>query len=608
MAEKKEKTKKVKAVAGEKKQKVQNSVKARLQVRKGSVLLGIMIPVIVMGLMGSIAAIAGYLALARNDKTSKVVTQDGIESTVLIDKINLALKTTQKLVLVYCEDPTDMTRLDTTKKELAVLQENNAAYREALYAKTSYFTEEDFVVLDDLFTAIDEGQKQTLSIMAFAFENPNEAFNYANLVLRTWEASLEIKMDAAVAMNTAKIEAANAAQEAAFNLSRSVQTVMVILMVLASLVTFYIIISFVIKPLKKQNAQLNEIIEAINAGQGDLTKRIEIKTLDEIGRVGNGINQFMDTLQNIMGNIITNSNTLDGVVGNVARSVEASNDSANDISAIMEELSATMDEVASTTQTVNESTADSEAQIHDMAQKTKELAKYSEEMRKRAVALENAAVDNMNKTNEMVGTITTEMHVALENSKSVERIGQLTDEILSISSQTNLLALNASIEAARAGEAGKGFAVVADEIRSLADSSRETANNIQVINEQVIEAVHALVAASEKIINYINESIMPEFESFVSGGQQYNEDATAINEAMVQCDETAEAIMQKMSEMAEAISGISRAIEESADGVGSAAQNVESLVESIATVHGQMEENSAVANNLKQESENFIRV
>ena len=208
----------------------------------------------------------------------------------------------------------------------------------------------------------------------------------------------------------------------------------------------------------------------------------------------------------------------------------------------------------------------------------------------------------------MIGEITTEMNQALENSKSVEKVAQLTADILSISSQTNLLALNASIEAARAGEAGKGFAVVADEIRQLADSSRETANNIQTINEQVIEAVQGLVVSSEKIVGYINENILPDYRAFVQGGQQYNDDATHIDNTMAEYAGEAQDILATMMEMTEAIEGISRAVEESANGVTDAATNIDSLVQSMSTVNGQMEENSTVAKNLKEESAAFACV
>ena len=230
-------------------------------------------------------------------------------------------------------------------------------------------------------------------------------------------------------------------------------------------------------------------------------------------------------------------------------------------------------------------------------------------MKKRATELEHTATENMNNTNEMIGEITTEMNQALENSKSVEKVAQLTAGYFKYFSQTNLcLHWNASIEAARAGEAGKGFAVVADEIRQLADSSRETANNIQTINEQVIEAVQGLVVSSEKIVGYINENILPDYRAFVQGGQQYNDDATHIDNTMAEYAGEAQDILATMMEMTEAIEGISRAVEESANGVTDAATNIDSLVQSMSTVNGQMEENSTVAKNLKEESAAFACV
>ena len=121
----------------------------------------------------------------------------------------------------------------------------------------------------------------------------------------------------------------------------------------------------------------------------------------------------------------------------------------------------------------------------------------------------------------MIAGIIESLKSAIEESTSVRHVNELTEEILSVSSQTNLLALNASIEAARAGEAGKGFAVVADEIRKLADSTRETANNIQSINAQVTDAVEKLSDSANQLVTYIDDTIMPDYDSFVKTGEQY---------------------------------------------------------------------------------------
>lgn len=389
---------------------------------------------------------------------------------------------------------------------------------------------------------------------------------------------------------------------------KGIATMLLVVALLAQVIVLNVAINTILKPLQKIDNELEEIITDINSGRGDLTKRISVRRNDEIGAVSECVNEFIGTLQNIMSRIISDSNVLDGVVGNVANNVSSSNDSANDISTIMEELSATMEEVAASAGEVSSSTAGIEARVKKISDRTEEITVHAQEMKERAASLESGAKANMEHTSKVIGDITREMESALEGSKSVDQVAQLTEEILSISSQTNLLALNASIEAARAGEAGKGFAVVADEIRQLADSSRETANNIQSINEMVIEAVRGLVGSSEKIITYINETVLPDYESFVQGGQLYNEDATKIDEDMKAYAHEVRQIKKRMIEVAEAIEGINSAVEESSKGVTDAAISVDSLVSAITEVNGQMAENSEVAKNLKEESSNFINV
>lgn len=483
-----------------------------------------------------------------------------------------------------------------------------AGYEDRLRNMEDAFSDEDVALMEDTFTKLEEAQNGIIQIIGTSEVDRDAAIAMANANMSEWSDSIAANLDTLISHNDERIDQLTEDQKNVFERNKAIAFGIVVLVVVLTVIVVWIAIHYVIKPLRKQKDQLLEVIEDINSGNGDLTKRLDVKYHDEIGASSDGINQFIETLQNIMSKIISNSHVLDGVVGNVVTSVSASNDSANDISAIMEELSATMEEVSATTNSVSSNTESAEDKVKNMAEQTETMAQYAQEMKERATELERVAQENMDNTSTVVGGITSEMQVALENSKSVDKVAQLTTEILSISSQTNLLALNASIEAARAGEAGKGFAVVADEIRQLADSSRETANNIQSINEMVIEAVQGLVKSSEKIIDYINETILPDYESFVKSGQQYNIDATHINDTMVQYADEAKEILANMTEIAGAIDGISHAVEESANGVSDAAVNVDSLVQSITTVNSQMEENSTVARTLKAESENFVNV
>lgn len=576
--------------------------------KKSSVIAKLIIPVAVLGCIAIMIAGVSLYSMTAVQKESNQISGEGVRATICMDEINLAFANTQKLTLALCAEPSkDL--YEYVASQLTEYQSNVDSYEKELLAMDHYFTADDIQLMNETFDLLTEAQGTTVELMQTAMAGDSAAaVTKANSVMKEWSDTIAAKMDTLISRNDELVKQNIQEQKDLYNQNMILSLILLAISFVAFVMVVVVIIKTVVKPLRKQTSELTEIIDEIKGGHGDLTKRVTVKSMDEIGQSSIGINHFIETLQNIMSNIISNSNVLDGVVGNVASSVAASSDNANDISAIMEELSATMEEVSATTNSVSENTTAAEGKVQKMADQTKVMSQYAQDMKKRATELEHTATENMNSTNEMIGEITTEMNQALENSKSVEKVAQLTADILSISSQTNLLALNASIEAARAGEAGKGFAVVADEIRQLADSSRETANNIQTINEQVIEAVQGLVVSSEKIVGYINENILPDYRAFVQGGQQYNDDATHIDNTMAEYAGEAQDILATMMEMTEAIEGISRAVEESANGVTDAATNIDSLVQSMSTVNGQMEENSTVAKNLKEESAAFACV
>lgn len=417
--------------------------------------------------------------------------------------------------------------------------------------------------------------------------------------------SLESALDD---MTNSEVEAADHAMRQMHALAAFAKTtggVCFVFAIGALIVAFLISTRKVVNPIVKTNKELKEISALINDNNGDLTKRVNVKSSDEIGQLAQGINQFLDILQNTIGKIVEGSKNLDNMINSVGENVTVSNDNAQDVSSAMEELSATMQEIAATIQTVNDNTESVGKNVVDIADKTEQINNYSQDMRERADSLAKSADENKRTTDEMIGNIVGTLKKAIEDSKSVERVNELTGEILNISSQTNLLALNASIEAARAGEAGKGFAVVADEIRQLADSSRDTANNIQAINEHVTSAVYQLIDNSNKIIKYIEETILADYDSFVQAGAQYNEDACYISETMQEFAEKTEKLKELMKNTVESIEGISSGVEQSANAVTSSAVSTSQLVEQMNSIDKEMSESRNTVGELKAQTDVF---
>lgn len=205
----------------------------------------------------------------------------------------------------------------------------------------------------------------------------------------------------------------------------------------------------------------------------------------------------------------------------------------------------------------------------------------------------------MEETGSRVDKILNVLRSAIEDSKRVDNVNSLTNDILSISGQTDLLALNASIEAARAGDAGRGFMVVAEEIRLLAEDSKAAANRIQDINLVVTDAVHNLARNANNLVAYLSESILPELNNFVQSGVQYRENASYIENVMNEFTDMTDRLKLTMDEIASSINSITQAIDEGAKGVNGAAESTQVLVRDMETINSQMKENQRIADTLE---------
>ena len=570
-----------------------------------SVRIYLVIPVLILGICSMVSLAMTGVSLRSVSNVSKNIAQKQINSVSCLDAVKSNVIEMQKEVMSYCLITQDSQR-ESVVKNITGLKNDTESYLKKL--NTMLQSDELEKQLDTLDANYRTYEKKVNEIREIASTDAMTALEDANRTLGKYGTAVESMADKMIASND-KITKSQvrdfSAKSSQANLVITVAFIIVIIIIIAVVLCIELI---VIKPLKKIDKELGVIIDEINQDRGDLTKRININRKDEIGKVATNINVFIEKLQTIMQKITSNSKQLDETVGNVVGKVNTANGSACDISAVMEELSATMEEVAATVKNIDENTAVANTKVDKMTVETGNVVDYSNEMNERAIKLQETAQANKDETTQMVSSIIEELKNAMKESKKVEKISQLTSDILSISSQTNLLALNASIEAARAGEAGKGFAVVADEIRELAESSRNTANNIQEINEMVISAVEGLISSSNKIVDYVDETILPDYDDFVSSGKQYNDDSTHIKNIMDEFTGLSNDMQKTIKSMVDAINGITKAVEESADGVTSAAMSVDSLVADMNDVNKEMDTNQNVSDKLRKETECFVKL
>lgn len=489
------------------------------------------------------------------------------------------------------------------------IREGEAKLDECLDAYEKYVGDADKKAYEELVSNFGNMKYAMANLMAYSANGDNDAaYTCANKDLASSVMNMQSNIDVLEKSANKGVEDARKQLSAVYATALISSGITISISVLSILGALYSVNKRVIRPISSTEKEITHIISDIDRREGDLTKRVTIYSNDEIAALGNGINVFMEKLQNIFRMITNNSQKMDAVVNEVMDSVKTSNNSVSDLSALTEELAATMEEVAENASVINANASEVRDEVNEIADKTSEINRYSIEMKEHAESMENTARTNMETTSIKVNEILSVLSQAIEDSNSVNQVNSLTDDILNIASQTNLLALNASIEAARAGEAGKGFAVVAGEISQLADASREAANNIQKINGVVTAAVHNLANNANDLVSYMNDSILPEFESFVAAGSAYKNNATYIESVMGDFAVKTDGLKSAIAEIAGSIDSITTAIDEGVSGVNGAAENTQVLVGDMDNITGHMDENQQIAGALKQETEVFKKL
>lgn len=461
--------------------------------------------------------------------------------------------------------------------------------------------------------AIDERQKKTVENLKTANNNYSKVYNQ---LLDTNSVGITENIDEIQKSIAKDTETVNTYIQSVFVLNKTnmiraqkelseatkicyiVLAVAGVALVLVFVLGMFVTYMTVVMPTKKATKELGKIVQDIRNQRGDLTKRIKERSKDEAGQLVAGINQFIGTLQHTIADIKNESSAMMKNVEIVTGRITHADENISDVSAAMQELAVSMVEISNVAENINKNTEEVSLFVEGIAKQAKNGTQMAREIQDKAQELQREGMKSKETTGIMAEDIRAVMKEALARSRDVEKINTLTEDILNISSQTNLLSLNASIEAARAGEAGKGFAVVADEIRQLADSSRKTANNIQKISVDVTDSVNALADNANRMIHFVTDIVMPDYDKLVDTGNQYSGDANAFGDILKKFEENALNLQQTMQNVKELIRNISVTISECSDGINIAADNASDLTNGMSEIHGEVMKTQDSANRL----------
>lgn len=375
-----------------------------------------------------------------------------------------------------------------------------------------------------------------------------------------------------------------------------------IIFIIISMIVIVFVTSIIVKPIKTASKKLDQI--ALGDFASEVPKSLT-KRKDEFGSLGKSLETMQDSVSNVL-KLVNEETAL------VAKNIDIQEESIQhllseieEVSATIQQLSAGAEETAASTEEMNAASSEIENAIESIAKRAGEGSKSASEISERALGLKDGAIKSSELAKSMYTNSGETLKIAVEDAKKVEEIYTLSEAILQISSQTNLLALNAAIEAARAGEAGSGFAVVAEEIRKLAEDSKNLVEKIQSVTTGVVNSVSNLSNNSLELLEFVDKNVAKDYETLVSTGEQYNNDAMLVDSLVADLSSTSEELSSTMEGMIKAINEISSATQEEAEGASHIAQKTANVVNSAETVFKYAKETRESSRKLVEEVSKF---
>ena len=454
--------------------------------------------------------------------------------------------------------------------------------------------------LDSTSAELAKYRKTVESLLVTSAENKTQAYVSATSNLPMFNEHIENYMNRMLEITAQEMEQAQGQMEQSAARVPGIISVASIALLVVVIVIMLGLRLWVIGPVKKATKQVDELVEGIRCNKGDITKRIHVGSRDEVGRLAIAINDLVAQMQIIIRAITEGCGQMEEKQADIISNVEKVNATADHTMQNLGIMSEGMQLVTGTIDGVQQDTGVLDHTVENMLEVAQNGRNYAADIKEKAGKMKATAVESKQEATLVMKEIDTAMTESIANSRQIHKITELTEEILGIAGTTNLLALNASIEAARAGEAGRGFAVVAEEIRKLADSSRESANNIQEISNRVVESVEELSENATRLLEFMNTRVMKDYDALEDTGSNYHEAADHVDEMMNEFGQKIDELLSVLQNVNTANTQMEATVGDSTEKLSAVEKNNQGLQQEMKDISYAVEELAASVGQLKE--------
>lgn len=454
--------------------------------------------------------------------------------------------------------------------------------------------------LDSASAELAKYRKTVESLLVTSAENKTQAYVSATSNLPMFNEHIENYMNRMLEITAQEMEQAQGQMEQSAARVPGIVSVASIALLVVVIVIMLGLRLWVIGPVKKATKQVDELVEGIRCDKGDITKRIHVGSRDEVGRLAIAINDLVAQMQIIIRAITEGCGQMEEKQADIISNVEKVNATADHTMRNLGVMSRGMQLVTGAIEGVQQDTGVLDHTVENMLEVAQNGRNYAADIKEKAGKMKVTAVESKQEATLVMKEIDTAMTESIANSRQIHKITELTEEILGIAGTTNLLALNASIEAARAGEAGRGFAVVAEEIRKLADSSRESANNIQEISNRVVESVEELSENATRLLKFMNTRVMKDYDALEDTGSNYHEAADHVDEMMNEFGQKIDELLSVLQNVNTANTQMEATVGDSTEKLSVVEKNNQGLQQEMKDISYAVEELAASAGQLKE--------